>query len=84
MDKKNIPSFLNKHIFQIIEYVLVFSKNKNKLLKLQGKRSTKKSRSVLNVSNISSKRFLRPGTPECCQNGIDKRRSYTNRTLTIE
>jgi adenine-specific DNA-methyltransferase len=82
--KKNKPSFLDKHLGSVIEYVLIFSKNKNKLLKLIAEKSTELSRPVLNASNSLSKRLLKINTEAKCPDGTYFKGIYTNRTLKIE
>lgn len=82
--KKNKPSFLDKHLGSVIEYILVFSKNKNKLLKLISEKSTELSRPVLNASNALSKRLLKVNTQANCPDGTYTKGIYTNRTLKIE
>ena len=82
--KKNKPSFLDKHLGSVIEYILIFSKNKNKLLKLIAEKSTELSRPVLNASNAPSKRLLKKNTEAKCPDGTYSKGIYTNRTLKIE
>ncbi|APJ04914.1 DNA methyltransferase [Silvanigrella aquatica] len=82
--KKNKPSFLDKHIGSVIEYVLIFSKNNNKLLKLIAEKTTELSRPVLNASNAISKRVLKSNTQAKCCDGIYKKGIYKNRTLEFE
>ena len=82
--KKNKPSFLNKHLGSVIEYILVFSKNKNKLLKLISEKSSEISRPVLNASNSISKRTLKKNIEARCPDGTYLKGTYTNRTLKIE
>ncbi|WP_186646080.1 DNA methyltransferase [Fluviispira vulneris] len=82
--KKNKPSFLDKHLGNVIEYILVFAKNKNKLLKLVGEKSTEISRPVLNFTNPISNRILLAGTKAKCKDGVYPKGMYTNRTLSLE
>jgi adenine-specific DNA-methyltransferase len=81
--KKRKPSFLNKHISNVIEYILVFSSHKGKLLKLIGKELTEKNRPVLNSSNIISNRILKKNTIAKCPDGTYLKGEYINRTLKI-
>ncbi len=82
--KKNKPSFLDKHLGSVIEYVLIFSKNKNKLLKLIAEKSSELTRPVLNASNSISRRILKINTEARCPDGTYLKGIYTNRTLKIE
>lgn len=82
--KKNKPSFLDKHFGSVIEYVIIFSKNKNKLLKLISQKSTELSRPVLNASNSITKRIIKINTEAKCPDGIYPKGIYKNRTLKIE
>ncbi len=82
--KKRKPSFLGKHFANVIEYVLVFSKNKNRLLKLKGAVTEEKTRPVLNASNKNVQRVLIKGTPAYCADGIYPAGIYKNRTLSFE
>ena len=82
--KKRKPSFLSKHISTVIEYILIFAKNKDSLLKLQGAISTETSRPVLNASNGLTKRILRKGTEAKCSDGTYLKGTYRNRTLVLE
>ncbi len=82
--KKRKPSFLDKHFSTVIEYVLVFSKNKTKLNKLKGPLSEEKTRPVLNASNSISERTLLQGTKALCKDGVYRSGIYKNRTLDFE
>lgn len=82
--KKNKPSFLDKHLGSVIEYILIFSKNNSKLLKLIAEKSTELSRPVLNASNSISKRILKKNTEAKCPDGTYLKGTYKNRTLKIE
>lgn len=82
--KKRKPSFLDKHFSTVIEYVLVFCKNKNKLKKLKGPLLEEKTRPVLNASNPVVLRTLQKGTPALCNDGLYKTGIYKNRTLEFE
>ena len=82
--KKRKPSFLGKHFSNVIEYILVFSKNKNKLLKLKGPLTEDKTRPVLNASNAIVNRTLLKGTPATCKDGIYPAGVHKNRTLSFE
>ncbi|KAB8031047.1 DNA methyltransferase [Fluviispira multicolorata] len=82
--KKNKPSFLDKHIGNVIEYVLIFAKDKAKLMKLVGNKSTELSRPVLNFTNPISSRILYAGTKAKCKDGVYNKGVYTNRTLNLE
>lgn len=82
--KKRKPSFLDKHFSSLIEYVLVFAKDKKNLTKLSQGVSQECSRPVLNRSNALGTRILRAGTPAHCPDGIYAAGRYLNKTLAIE
>jgi adenine-specific DNA-methyltransferase len=82
--KKRKPSFLDKHFSSVIEYVLVFAKNRHQLAKLKGLATEEKTRPVLNASNAIVKRVLKKGIKACCQDGIYPAGKYKNKTLEIE
>lgn len=82
--KKRKPSFLDKHFSSLIEYVLVFAKDKKNLAKLSNGVSKECSRPVLNRSNAMGTRILRAGTPAHCADGIYPAGSYLNKTLAID
>ncbi|MBX9702587.1 MAG: site-specific DNA-methyltransferase [Silvanigrellaceae bacterium] len=82
--KKRKPSFLNKHLSQTIEYILVIAKDHLFLPKLLGSKNSEKTRPVLNSSNSLSQRFLRKGTQAYCEAKTYPPGIYKNRSLAFE
>ena len=82
--KKRKPSFLDKHLSSVMEYILVFAKDKNKLVRFVGEKSEESTRPVLNASNGLGERILRRDTQALCKDGLYAKGIYKNRTLEIE
>jgi adenine-specific DNA-methyltransferase len=82
--KKRKPSFLDSHLSTVVEYVLVFSKNRKLCPRLLGEASEESTRPVLNASNSTAERVLRVGTPAFCADGVYAKGVYKNRTLDFE
>lgn len=82
--KKRKPSFLSSHFTSVIEYVLIFAKNKNKLEKLKGALCEETTRPVINSSNKIAIRTLHKGLKAFCKPGIYGAGVYKNRTLEFE
>lgn len=82
--KKRKPSFLDRHVSAVIEYVLVFAKDARRFPKLLGEATEEATRPVLNASNAISERLLRQGTPALCPDGTYPPGVRTNRTLALE
>jgi adenine-specific DNA-methyltransferase len=82
--KKRKPSFLDKHLGAVVEYVLVFTKNAQKFPRLLGEPSSDITRPVLNASNSSCDRVLPAGTTANCRNGHYSAGIRKNKTLDTE
>jgi 16S rRNA G966 N2-methylase RsmD len=82
--KKRKPSFLDKHLGSVVEYVLVFTKNASVFPRLLGELSSDITRPVLNASNSICDRTLRAGTAARCRDGHYRAGLRKNKTLDTE
>lgn len=83
--KKKQPSFLATHTAKVMEYILVYSKNKEKLEKLSIDGTSDSTKKVINVSNKECQRHFKSncrvkGEP----NRIIKAGRYKIKTMEIE
>lgn len=83
--KKKQPSFLATHTAKVMEYVLVYSKNKEKLEKLSIDGTSDSTKKVINVSNKECQRLFKLN---CRVKGADNRvikaGRYKIKTMEIE
>lgn len=83
--KKKQPSFLATHTAKIMEYILVYAKNKHKLEKLSIEGTTDSTKKVINISNNRTKRHFKKGVRVKGEpNQIISAGIYTIRTMSIE
>lgn len=82
--RKRKPSFLDRHMSAVFEYVLVFARNARACPRLLGKQTEEATRPVLNASNKVVERVIPPGMPAHCSDGNYAARVYTNRSLQFE
>lgn len=82
--RKRKPSFLDKHMSAVFEYVLVFARQAEKCPRLLGSQSAELTRPVLNASNKIVDRMIPAGFPAACRDGEYAARVYRNRSLTFE
>lgn len=82
--RKRKPSFLDRHLGNVMEYLLIFTKNHKQFPKLKGKPCEETTRPVLNASNPICGRILRQGTPAHCHDTDFSPGTLTNRTLSVE
>jgi adenine-specific DNA-methyltransferase len=81
--KKKQPSFLDKHIASIMEYVLVYAKNENYLGKLSIDKINGDSKPLFNASNKEQERTFSKGIKCKYKEGIIPKGLYKNRTVDI-
>jgi adenine-specific DNA-methyltransferase len=79
--KKRKPSFLDRHLGNVVEYVLVFAKNAKKFPRLLGEPATDTTRPVLNASNGVCTRTLPAGARAMCPDGKYLAGVRRNKTL---
>jgi len=83
--RKKQPSFLAKHTAQIMEYVLIYSKNAHLLEKLSIEGTSDSTKKVVNLTNQYSERVFKPGVIiKKGGDGIIKKGNYTIKTMDIE
>jgi adenine-specific DNA-methyltransferase len=83
--RKKQPSFLAKHTAKVMEYILVYSKSKNKLEKLSIEGTSDSTKKVINISNNESERTFGAGVRvKIGENGIIPKGRYTIRTMDVE
>lgn len=81
--KKKQPSFLSK-VADVIEYILVFSKNKNNINKLSVEKLSDGNKPVVNASNNLSKISFRKGVIVKADTDFIKAGKYKNKTMETE
>ncbi len=82
--RKRKPSFLDKHMSAVFEYVLVFARNAQVCPRLLGGLTEEATRPVLNASNKVVERYIPVGFPAHCDDGIYPAGVYKNRSLSFE
>jgi adenine specific DNA methylase Mod len=84
--KKKQPSYLHGHIAGVMEFVLVFAKNVNKLEKLSIEQRTDTNTRIDNASNEVSIRLVRKNIRVKLPKNITviKKGKYVNKTMTTE
>ena len=83
--RKKQPSFLAKHTAKIMEYVLVYAKNKSLLEKLSIEGTSDSTKKVINISNNLSERIFKQGTRvKLGDDGVIKAGKYEIRTMSVE
>ena len=83
--KKKQPSFLAKHTAKLMEYVLVYAKNENKLEKLSIETLSDATKKVINVSNQETIRHFCPGVRvKIGDTGVIKAGRYKIKTMDVE
>lgn len=81
--RKRKPSFLDRHLGTVLEYVLVFTRDHRKFRRLKGKIAKEITRPVLNAANPVATRILRAGTAAHCRDGNYPPGVRRNRTLEV-
>ncbi len=83
--KKKQPSFLATHTAKIMEYVLVYAKQKDKLEKLSIEGTSDSTKKVINVSNKECERIFKKNVRvKGIENRIIKSGRYKIKTMEIE
>ncbi len=82
--RKKQPSFLQKHIANVTEYILVYAKNKAKVGKLSIEKVTDDTRRIDNASNEISERVFKKGIRVKQDTKLIKKGVYKIRTMTLE
>ncbi len=82
--KKRKSSFLDKHLGNVIEYILIFAKDAKKFPRLLGEKSKDITRPVLNASNQIVERILPAGTTAKARDGKYSAGPRKNKTLEAE
>ena len=84
--KKKQPSFLAKHTAKVMEYVLVYARNSQKLEKLSIDKVSDSNKKVININNKVSSRVFKAGVRVKSDNtnGIIKAGVYSGRSMDVE
>jgi len=82
--RKKQPSFLQKHIANITEFIIVFAKDENKVGKLSIEKVTDDTRRIDNASNDISVRIIRKGIRVKKDVSLIKKGVYKIRTMELE
>lgn len=83
--KKKQPSFLATHTAKVMEYIHIYSKNKECLEKLSIEGTSDLTKKVINISNNKSKRHFNKGVRVKGEaNQVIKAGVYTIKTMSIE
>lgn len=83
--KKKQPSFLAKHTAKLMEYILVYAKDSNKLEKLSIENLSDATKKVVNVSNNESLRRFKKGVRvKLDDKGIVPAGRYKIKTMEVE
>lgn len=82
--RKKQPSFLQKHIANVTEYILVFAKDKSKVGKLSIEKVTDDTRRIDNATNDISERVFKKGIRVKQDTKLIKKGVYKIRTMTLE
>ena len=83
--KKKQPSFLAKHTAKMMEYILVYAKDKNILEKLSIEHLSDDTKKVINISNPEVSRTFKPGViVKVGETGTILKGKYRIRTMDIE
>lgn len=83
--KKKQPSFLAKHTAKVMEYILVFAKNKEHLEKLSVESLSDATKKVINISNSECLRHFKSGVRvKLGDFGVLKAGRYRIKTMEVE
>ena len=83
--KKKQPSFLAKHTAKVMEYVVVYAKNFDKLEKLSVETLSDATKKVINISNQECLRHFKKGVRvKIGDNGVIKKGRYRIKTMDVE
>ena len=83
--KKKQPSFLRNHTAKVMEYVIVYAKNKELLEKLSIENLSDSTKKVINLSNEESIRYLKKGIKvKLDGKGVIKAGRYKIKTMEVE
>ena len=84
--RKKQPSFLHGQISKVMEYIVIYSKNKEKVEKLSIEKRTDGNTRIDNGSNNTSERIIKKGVRVKLPKDIKviKKGCYKNKTMTTE
>ena len=83
--RKKQPSFLAKHTAKVMEYVLVYAKERDSLEKLSIETLSDATKKVVNLTNQESVRHFGKGVRvKCGEKGIIPKGKYTIKTMSVE
>lgn len=82
--RKRKPSFLDRHMSALFEYVVVFARDAKCCPRLLGGDTEESTRPVLNASNKIVERIVPVGFQAFCADGIYPAGEYKNRSLAFE
>ena len=83
--RKKQPSFLAKHTAQVMEYILVYSKNSQSLEKLSIEGTSDSTKKVVNLTNQYSERIFPKGViVKLGDEGIIEKGKYVIKSMSIE
>lgn len=83
--RKKQPSFLSKHIAPLMEYVLIFAKNSDRLQKLSIETVSDSTKKVINISNQYSVRKFKAGIQvKSMTDGIISKGKYIIKSMSVE
>lgn len=83
--KKKQPSFLARHTAKMMEYIVVYSKNKEYLEKLSVETLSDATKKVINISNSECVRHFKSGVRiKLGENGTIKKGRYRIKTMDVE
>ena len=83
--KKKQPSFLAKHTAKVMEYVVVYAKNFDKLEKLSVETLSDATKKVINISNQECLRHFKKGVRvKIGDNGVIRKGRYRIKTMDVE
>lgn len=83
--KKKQPSFLAKHTAKMMEYVIVYAKDYNRLEKLSVETLSDATKKVINISNQECIRHFKSGVRvKIGDSGVIKKGRYRIKTMDVE
>lgn len=84
--RKKQPSFLHGHVASVVEYILVYAKNKNELEKLSIEKRTDSNTRIDNAANAMSERIIKKGIRVKLPKEVNliKAGIYQNKTMATE
>lgn len=83
--RKKQPSFLSKHVAEVMEYILVYASDKDVLEKLSIEGTSDATKKVVNLTNKVSERVFKAGCRvKLGKEGVLPKGKYTVKTSVIE